>query len=246
MTTIVFCTSYIRSEAEWGRRYARWLDHYRRLPIEGGKRFLIDDASPFIPPTDVIPCVSDRDDVTRVQGDECIVRFDQRLGRSDVLSYPGWWRSFLHSVSIARALKAKKIVHLESDAFILSSRLLDYVNGLSSGWTTLWTPSYAMPETAIQIICEDQFEEMAWFQQRARRGLDGLLAEHILPFTRVEKRFKGDRYGEFKIHLLRRGLLRSKKFNRMKFFQKDCFWAQIPSDADFATQVTPRQKIWFA
>lgn len=244
MKSIVFCTSFFRNEEEWTSRYLRWLNNYRQIPFDDARLFLIDDASPYTPDTNCIRTVSATEDVSAVDDRALIVRFGERLGRPEVLSYPGWWRSFLHSVSIARSLNATKIIHVESDAFILSGRLLEYIEQLQSGWVTLWTPHYKMPETAIQVICEDQFEKMEAFQKQDRREFDGLFAEELLPFTHVNKQFIGDRYGELKIPLLRNGLLRSRKFNRMKFFQRDFFKARIPANADFATQVVPDLKIW--
>lgn len=239
MKSMLFCTSFFRSEDEWQGRYMRWLKHYEGRVDSDVRFFLIDDSSPFTPDPAQIRCVPDTEDLTLVNDHKLIVRFPERLGRASVSIYPGWWRSFLHSVVIARSLGIQKIIHIESDAFVLSSRLMDYINGLNSGWTTLWTQEYRMPETAIQVICEDQFEKMEIFRNRDRREFEGQIAENLLPFTCVNKDFLGDRYGEFRIHLLQRGLLRSRKFRRMKFFQHDFFRARIPAKADFATQVTP-------
>jgi hypothetical protein len=243
---MLFCTSFFRNDSEWNTRYVRWLNHYQQLLPEDVRLLLIDDASPFTPDPAQIRCVDDCADISRIDDRQLIVRFPERLGRADVLVYPGWWRSFLHSVVIARSLGVRKIIHIESDAFVLSHRLLEYIQQLESGWITLWTEGYNMPETAIQVICEDQFEQMDAFRVRDRSEFEGKLAERLLPFTHVNKDFLGDRYGEFRIHLLRRGLLRSRKFNRLKFFQQDFFRARIPAKADFATQVTADQKIWFA
>jgi hypothetical protein len=97
-----------------------------------------------------------------------------------------------------------------------------------------------MPETAIQVICEDQFEKMEWMRQRAQHELDGRMAEKILPFTQVDRHFKGDRYGEFRAH---RGIFRSSRFNGWPIFKHEFFWSKIPKDADFAAQVLPQQVV---
>lgn len=159
--------------------------------------------------------------------------------------YPGWWRSFFHSLVLAKQVGAKKIIHIESDAYVISERMLDYINALESGWTTFWCASYQMPETAIQVICEDQFDAMENFAAKGFSEFNGHLAERILPFTCINRDFIGDRYGEFKIPILRSGILKSRKFNTLKIFQHDRFRQPIPKSADFATQVTPDQKFNF-
>ena len=91
-----------------------------------------------------------------------------------------------------------------------------------------------------QVICEDQFEVMETFRQRAQHELDGRMAEKILPFTDVQRGFIGDRYSENRAH---RGILRSSRFNGLPIFRHDFFWARIPPDADYATQLIPNQTL---
>lgn len=244
MKSIVFCTSFCRNERDWNARNQRWLDHHRQLPFSDARLILIDDGSFYLPEADRIPSVSAAEDLSQNDARELIVHFGNRLGRSATVSYPGWWRSFLHSVCVARAVGARKIIHVESDSFILSRRLLDHIEQIDRGWTAFWTPHYGMPETALQVICEDQFERMEALRRRDVREFEGLQAEDILPYTNVIRDFIGDRYGELRIDLLERGPLRAGKFKKMKFFRKDRFRARIPADADYAVQVTPDQQIW--
>lgn len=241
MRSVFFCTSYISDANAWRVRYKRWLDFHQQLDFGDARFVMIDDASPFCPPPSEVAITQPGGNLA--EGQASIIRFPDRLGRSSLLSYPGWWRSFLHSVDVARSIGASKIIHVESDAFIISERMRDYINSLSDGWTTFWAASYNFPETAIQVICEDQFEAMASFKEKTPESLEGKFAEELLPFTHVNRDMIGDRYSEFRIPLLRTGLLRSRKFNRLKFFQGNRFRACISADADFATQVTCDQKI---
>lgn len=89
--------------------------------------------------------------------------------------------------------------------------MLDYINSVESGWTVFWCSGYEMPETAIQVICEDQFDIMDNLAAKGSGEFDGHLAERILPFTSINKDFVGDRYGEFKIPILRSGILKIKE-----------------------------------
>lgn len=241
MRSVFFCTSYIANEDVWNTRYKRWLDFHQKLNLGDTRLVMIDDASPYCPPETGIAIISPGESLP--EDKPSIIRFPDRLGRNSLLSYPGWWRSFLHSVDLAHSIGARKIIHVESDAFILSERMLEYIHGLSEGWTTFWATSYNFPETAIQVICEDQFDAMASFKNRTPESLEGKFAEDLLPFTHVNRKMVGDRYSEFRVPLLRTGMLRSRKFNRLRFFQGDRFRARIPVDADFATQVTFDQKM---
>lgn len=245
MTTLLFCTSYIKDADAWRTRYRRWLDFYRDGPIAADRMIMIDDGSPWLPEPDVLPTVSAERDpgaLDALGAKHCILRFETNLGRQSMSAYPGWWRSFLHSLTVAKAMGADKIVHIESDAFTMSRPLADFINETRSGWHVLWAQRYAMPETAIQVICRDQFDAMEAFRD-SHPDLDFPdIAERILPFTSVNRSFKGDRYSEFKRN---RGIFRSRKFNFLPIFQWDFFWEPIPADADFATQVVERQRVSF-
>lgn len=194
--TLLFCTSYCEDAASWNARQRRWLDYHLRLPIAHDAVFVIDDASPYVPDDpdvrviDVVPG-------TLPEGPAAwVYRFAQREGRTGIRGHRGWWRSFLHSLDLARALDCSRIVHIESDAFLLSRKIVDHINAIDVGWTAFWCPLYNFPEPALQVIAADRFDAMA---EIASRGLDTLtqtIAEHALPFTRVERRFAGNRYGE--------------------------------------------------
>lgn len=194
--TLLFCTSYVENVDQWRVRARRWLDYHVQLPLERDAIFIIDDASPYVPDDadvrviDAIPASLDPGPAA------WLYRFGEREGRTGMRGHRGWWRSFLYSLDIARTLGFDKIVHVESDAYLLSRKIVDYVNALAEGWTVFWCPMYDFPEPALQVIAADRFDAMA---EVASRGLDELtrdIAERTLPFTRVERSFAGNRYGE--------------------------------------------------
>lgn len=242
MKSIIFCTSFVKDLHSWESRYQRWLDYYKDIPIKAVKKILIDDGSPFLPSTGIIKAVSHDEPLSLDNGESLIIRFNDNLGRQSMSAYPGWWRSFLHSIDVAKALGVDKIIHIESDAYILSQRLVDFINETQSGWHVLWAQRYQLPETAIQVICRDQFEIFEEIKGNNPELDFADIAERLLPFTSINRQFKGDRYGEFKRN---RGIFRSRKFNRIPIFQRDFFWEPIPGDADFATQVVNRQMFEF-
>jgi hypothetical protein len=238
MKSIIFCTSFIKDSDSWKNRYQRWLDYYDNIPINAIKKIMIDDGSPFLPPVEIINTIHHNENLSLNDEKNVIIRFDNNLGRQSISSYPGWWRSFLHSIDIAKALGADKIIHIESDAYILSQPLADFINETKSGWHVMWTQHHQFPETAIQVICSDQFEVFEKFKGN-HPDLDFKdIAERLLPFSSVNKQFKGDRYSEIKKN---RGIFRSRKFDRLPIFQSNFFMEQVPKDADFITQAISQQ-----
>jgi hypothetical protein len=217
--TLVFCTSHIADRQAWTSRYQRWLEHHAALPFGRALLCMIDDASPYRPDAQVLQVADAGAPLPAAPASPLMVRFPTRLGRSAVDDYPGWWRSFLFSVVVARHYGCRKIVHVESDAYVLSRRMLDFINARASGWTAFWCPRWNFPETGIQVICADRFDQMRgmWDAGWARHA--GKYAERVLPFTDVVRDPHGNRYGEFR--------------------------TRIPGFADFAMQVSPRQQVWF-
>ena len=215
--TLVFCTSFFRDQATWESRYVRWLDHHLSLPWNIGAVAVIDDGSPFQPDDGRLTAIAakniGRDRLPR----KAMVRFPNNLGRSGITTYPGWWRSFLFSLDIAESYGFHKIVHVESDTFLLTRSILRYIEETKSGWTAFWTARYQFPETALQVICADAFAAMGEFRDRGVDTLRGSVAEFVLPFTKVEQEFVGDRYSEFQ--------------------------REVPEHADYAVQVLPGMRV---
>ena len=180
---------------------------------------MIDDASPYRPDRDRVQTVEIGQPLPTPPTGPLMFRFRNRLGRSAITTYPGWWRSFLFSVVVANHYHCRKIVHIESDAYILSRRMVELINRRDSGWAVFWCPRWHCPETGIQVVCEDQFGGMLDMWNAGWERHAGKYAEHVLPFTEIVKDTHGNRYGEFR--------------------------TKIPGYADFATQVSPHQKVWF-
>jgi len=193
--TLLFCTSHIASEDAWQTRYRPWIDYYEQVPLCRDATYMFDDASPFRPSDarlEIEEALLDAPDFSKVR----FHRFATHLGRDGLLGHLGWWRSFIHSLQVARRYGFRRIVHVESDAYLLSLPVVNYINSLNSGWTVMWCDRYSLPEPAIQVIAEDQYPV---FQGIAEIGVQTLalqMAELTLPFTHVERRFAGNRYGE--------------------------------------------------
>lgn len=196
LRSLVFCTAYVKDAP----RYRRWLDYmeprYRAFGAEAV--FLINDGCEGLD-FDPRPTVLRHDELQRAAGSPLnLVWFDQRLGRRSMFCYPGWWRSFTYSLRIARELGFAKIIHIESDAFVPSRRLTEHLGRINRGWTALWSPTYAFPETAIQAICSDAFDRLEQFASAGERFFveSNRAAEYLLPFDKIEHRFRGNRCGQ--------------------------------------------------
>lgn len=212
LQTLLFCTSFIDSEETWLRRYRPWLDFAESMPLDRVATFIIDDASTYCP-DDPRLAIHSTLPHTLAPRKVHFYRFDRHLGRAGLAGYTGWWRSFLFSLDIAQRYGFRRLVHIESDAYLLSQRAVDYVNGLTGGWTALWCPRYNIPETGIQIIVHDQFAALRSIAAAGLEMCSATLAEISLPFTHVEKGLAGNRYGEYR--------------------------TRIPKYADYACQVIP-------
>jgi hypothetical protein len=216
MKTLLFCTAYLSNPGKWRSRYHRWLTLYRQIPLEHDAIFMFDDASPHRPDDPDVRVVDALPDAL-APGGVYLYRFAEHLGRDEVEAFPGWWRGFAFSLDVAERYAFEKILHVESDAYLLSGELVDYLNALDTGWTALWCPHYRFPEVNVQIICRDRFAELRAATARAFTNGCRQMPELTLPFTHVEKSFVGDRYAEY--------------------------LDEIPADADYATQVLPKMTI---
>lgn len=90
-----------------------------------------------------------------------------------------------------------KLLIIDDDAFLLSKRIMDYVNRIQSGWETFWCPKYRFPEGGISIICRDAFPSYLDFTKGTyeSRNHSGW-AELMFPYTKVTANFHCDRWGE--------------------------------------------------
>ena len=203
MKTLIFCTSYFDTEELYQKRYQKWIDYYNNHQFTNNKHmYLIDDCSDLKLITDNAVHTIKEDQFGDFQEENKIniFSFNNRKGLNwshNSANNEGWWRSFTTSLDIAEKYNYEKIVHIESDAFLISMRIFDYIEGLKTGWTGLWANKYNFPESCIQVICKDQFDSFRDFASCGSHELSKKgLAEKVIPFTNVERKFVGDRYGE--------------------------------------------------
>lgn len=215
MKTLIFCTSYAPNPQTWQVRQRRWVDAILQSGIVHDQILIVDDGSAFLPAWPGLSVVSSDDCATPeaapVPGGVMIYHFTARLGRPSLYDFPGWHRSFAFAVLYGQAHGFGRIIHIESDAFLITERVRAYLGELDEGWVALFCPKYNFPDIAIQAAAGDEVGRMAAWAREPYAKMVGKSHELLMPYTKVERGFVGDRYGE---HLL-----------------------EIPRNADYAAQV---------
>ena len=84
---------------------------------------------------------------------------------------------------------------------MLNEKITSKLEDFEQGWLTFWTDKYKFPETNIQAITQSEFhhhDNLKELVRREKRKSFGstIHAEHALPFTEIDKKMVGDRYGE--------------------------------------------------
>ena len=193
--TLLFCTSFAANRHIWDTRYGAWLLALLRGSLQYDQMLMIDDASPVMPSWQGVNVVADAPDA-RADSKVAIYRFNTYFGRYENGVFPGWFRSFGFAGEYAERCGFDKILHIESDAFLITPRIHEYFNARTTGWTALWCPLHSLPESGLQMIAGRDIQDYRAFMSRPYEELRDNLIERLMPFTRVEKQFIGDRYGE--------------------------------------------------
>jgi hypothetical protein len=200
LKTLVFCTSYTgrrdRPWEDWEVRYKRWLRAIRFSTLDYDQILIVDDGSPTLPKwpdTSILTALTPSQPIEPV----VIFHFGDNLGRLSGHDYPGWYRSFVFAAEYARTFGFEKVIHIESDAFLISARMQRYCNEITDGWVTFRGPRHNYPETGIQVIAGSNLQRFNQISCLLYDEYRGRPIETLLPFTRVETAFVGDRYGEY-------------------------------------------------
>lgn len=196
--TIVFALSWLGEE--WRIvRYQKWLAFQLSIQKELGfdKIILVDNASNIEDLKTLNATIYDDQHNLIHKADSCIeiYRFPDHIPRTRIHEYPYCWRGLDYCKKLVNHYNLKKIIFLDSDFYILTSKLASYVKSLDKGWTSWWCHKYGWPEAAFNVLCN--MDLLLQFDIPSFTYYNNQHMEELLPFTQVLKtEFKGDRSGE--------------------------------------------------
>ena len=198
--TLVFCTAFTWPDAPlwhgWEGRYRIWLDAVAGSDLAWDQILLVDDGSAALPHWPDVTILGESDPLL-CTAPVVLYHFTEHLGRRSVSDFPGWVRSFFFAARYAQANGFQKVVHIESDAFLVSARCRRYFDSADEGWIAMWCPRWERPESGIQIIAGGAMAAFCRLAERHYEEYAGVVIERDLPFTHVEKALRGDRHGEY-------------------------------------------------
>ncbi len=187
MKTILVTTSWLDNE-HYLKRTIRFVNYYSaikdRMNID--KILIIDNAS-------------SESSITLLQNNVAIppeiLTHTEHFGRPSHLDYKYLWRAaYYHKHLFAQGYE--KIIYADSDFYILSDKMVDFVNK-STGWVSPWCPLHNFPETGLQIITDcKEYQDFVKDIKPGEYPHNGQCMERVLPLTHVEKNLIGNRYTE--------------------------------------------------
>lgn len=203
MKTLVFCTSYARTPEVWRTRYRLWANATGEA-LQGICRLIIDDGSLCMPDWTDAHIISTEAEAPAARAGVTIFRFSTHLGRQGRDIYPGWFRSFMFAARYAHRHTFDRVVHIESDTFLISQRAREFVAGVRGGWVTVASETHPeMPESCIQVMAGTGLSSYLGFSCRSYGEFAGRAIEPILPFSRVDDSLRGGRYGQVRLDIPR-------------------------------------------
>jgi hypothetical protein len=110
--------------------------------------------------------------------------------------FPYIWRAINEQKTILETGKIDKVIGIDSDGYVLSNRLADYIRSSSSGWEAFWSHKYQWPTAELNILNKDAFSIYIEYAKTPWQERFGKLIETTTPFTRINKDFICDRFGE--------------------------------------------------
>ena len=197
MKTLLFCTGYSTSDLEWEKRWRRWYNHHKQVGLQFDQLLIVDDGSPELPGWSDTRVIYDLDRPWFANKDIVIYRYEDNLGiDGGAFSVPGLYRGFQTASRYMQEYGFDKLLNIESDSYILSKRMIEYINNIDKSWTAFWEPKFKVPELGINIAAGAGLTK--WFNTTNKNysEYNGLMLETEFDFDHVEKGFVGERYGE--------------------------------------------------
>lgn len=129
-----------------------------------------------------------------------IYTFPTNLGRPHFSMPAGWYRSATYSSIIADKCNYEKLILIESDTYILTDRLFEFIANTTEGWHSTWWREIDLPETCLTWLHRGSFHQLERYWKLGEKhwyriGLteDQYAPEIVFPITNVHKEFFGIR-----------------------------------------------------
>jgi hypothetical protein len=192
MRTLFFCTAWCISQQNMDARCGKWYAYHRRILDRAGLLSGVEIAMI----ADGIP----RSRAKWPDGDYIGVNLFPHLGRGgrgpswldreeeaaiyhgSTGRYPGWWRSMETAAHLARVYDCERMIHVESDNYLLSRRSIDVLFNAPEGWMAPNSRTYGFRDSAVQAIVGWQW--VAELERVAKHHREtNELAELAIPWT---------------------------------------------------------------
>jgi hypothetical protein len=110
--------------------------------------------------------------------------------------YPYCWRALYDYADVCKSGAYRKVYKFDTDAFILSGRLAEFLHCLNTGWTAMGLKRpKGFPADEFSVIIDDSFHLLTTFCQGDFMQHHGKVFERSLPFTHIERNFIVGRFG---------------------------------------------------
>jgi hypothetical protein len=189
MKTLLFAPMYLNAPGCM-ERHTKWLDYMKPLQSKIGYNdiLFVDNASK----PELLA------EIERLYPYVKIIKKTVSMSRgAQHHAYPYWYRAHANALKYAIDNNYDKAVHIDTDVYVFTNRLCEYIKNLTSGWTTTYCNIHNFPESTLYIVGKDQLVKAHQFMSE-----DFLvyypykMAETEIPWTNIERKFIGDRYGE--------------------------------------------------
>jgi glycosyltransferase involved in cell wall biosynthesis len=194
--TLIFCTAFARTLEIWNSRYRKWINGIQGSSLEFDQIMMVDDGSPVLPDWNDLTILSAESDVES-NGKLILVHFPDNLGRRPGHNYPGWYRSYAFAAEYAKHRGFDKVIHIESDSFVIGNAIAALFNNVENSWIALWDSFWEMPETAVQVAAGKGIDDYFLATRPPYSEYADKVIERVLPFTQIIKNLKGGKYPEY-------------------------------------------------
>lgn len=108
--------------------------------------------------------------------------------------YPYVWRGLYKAVELLQ--QYDKVFRIDSDSYILSKRLANYLRDDAEGFETMHLHLHGLiPADEISVLTREALPRLKEFCREPWSTHHGKFFEHTIPITRMCKEFHGERYG---------------------------------------------------